>query len=249
MIHTVRSLFNELKNLVYPGRCAVCKVGVDQGKAFCPGCDNSLSGLETRPQCLKCGAPLAEELSSCQRCRGRGYRLFDRVIRVSTFENPYAELIRRFKYYHGWGLGELLAERAHQLQRVRGLLETTDILVPVPLHPWRQMIRGFNQAQVFASRIGRLSGLPVHEVVIRVQNTPQQALLSGRERVRNVRGVFELIGPRQVQNRRVVIIDDVFTSASTLKEVARVISRACPISISVLAIAAADPKGHGFQVA
>lgn len=248
MIHTIRSFFHELKNLVYPGRCTVCKVGVDQGQAFCSGCEKSLSELETRPQCLKCGAPVAEDLSPCQRCSGRGYRLFDRMIRVSTFENPYAELIRRFKYYHGWGIGELLAERAHRLQRVRGLLEISDVLVPVPLHPWRQTIRGFNQARIFADRIGGLSGLPVCEAVIRVQNTPQQALLSARERVRNVRGVFEIIRPQQVQHRRVVIVDDVFTSASTLKEVARVIRRACPCSISVLTIAAADPKGQSFRV-
>lgn len=248
MIRPIRSLFNELRNLVYPGRCVVCKVGVDQGQVFCPDCDNSLSGLEKRAQCLKCGAPLAEELSPCQRCSGRGYRLFDQVVRLSTFESPYAELIRRFKYYHGWGIGELLAERAHQLPRVRRLLETTDVLVPVPLHPWRQMVRGFNQAQIFAARIGRLSGLSVREVVIRIQNTPQQALLAARERVRNIRGAFEMIRPHQVQNRRVVIVDDVFTSASTLKEVARVIRRACPVSISVLTIAVADPKGRDFGV-
>lgn len=242
----VQFFWNELKNLVYPGRCGVCKIGVDQGQAFCSACDADLSGLENRPQCLKCGAPLAEELSPCQRCNGRGYRLFHRVVRLSTFENPYAELIRRFKYYHGWGLGELLAERAYQLPRVRNLLETTDVLVPVPLHPWRQMVRGFNQALVFASRIGHLGGVPVRQPIIRVQNTPQQALLSARERVRNVRGAFEMIRPGQVQNRRVVIVDDVFTSASTLKEVARVIRRACPVSISVLTMAISDPKGRDF---
>jgi ComF family protein len=169
------------------------------------------------------------------------------MVRLSVFESPFAELITRFKYYHGWSIGELLAERAVKVPRVRAVLDESDVLVPVPLHPTRQVVRGFNQARVFADRVGALAGVKVASPVIRVQRTPQQALLHARERVKNVRGAFAVVSDRRIKGKRVTLVDDVFTSASTLKEVARVIQAAQPAGINVLTIAAADPKGRAFE--
>lgn len=247
MFSAIRTFSRDLIDLAYPGRCAACGVAVDRGHRLCRDCDYAMSLLELRPQCLKCGAPVAHDQAPCQRCEGRGYRLFDSMVRMSVFESPFAELITRFKYYHGWSIGELLAERAVRLPRVRRLLDETDVLVPVPLHPTRHVARGFNQARVFADRVGALSGVKVASPVIRVQRTPQQALLQARQRIKNVRGAFVLICPRKIKDNRVTLVDDVFTSASTLKEVARIVRPAGPASVHVLTIAAADPKGHAFE--
>ncbi len=196
---------------------------------------------------MECGAPVAFDDAPCQRCDGRGYRVFERIVRLSIFESPVSDLVKRFKYYHGWPIGELLARRAAQLDRVRYLLEETDVLVPVPLHPLRQMVRGFNQAQVFSAALGRLSGTPVASPAIRVRNTPHQTFHHRTERRRNVRHAFALTSGRRIAGKRVTLVDDVFTTASTLKELANTLKPARPISINVLTIAMADPKNYRFE--
>ena len=243
----IHDIARDLLDLAYPGRCVACGVAVDLGNRFCGDCDYQLVLMEQRPQCMECGAPVAFDDAACQRCDGRGYRLFDRMVRLSIFESPVRELVTRFKYYHGWPIGELLADRAMRLKRVQHLMEETDLLVPVPLHPLRQMVRGFNQAQVFASTVGKLAGKRVACPAIRVRNTKHQTFHHKSERRRNVRDAFALISPRLVTGKRVTLVDDVFTTASTLKELASTLKPAGPMSINVLTIAMADPKNYRFE--
>ncbi|HEY0008179.1 MAG TPA: hypothetical protein VGB55_05620, partial [Tepidisphaeraceae bacterium] len=106
--------------------------------------------------------------------------MFDSVVRLAIFDDPLKRLIHRLKFYHGWSIGELLADRAIAVPRVRELLARTDALVPVPLHPWRQITRGFNQADVIAQRLGRLSKRPVRRAAIRLRATEAQTLQTSR---------------------------------------------------------------------
>lgn len=247
MLAAIKSFTADVLDLAYPGRCVACGVAVDHGHRFCSDCDYTLKLLEYRPQCMLCGAPVAFEDAPCQRCNGRGYRLFDRIVRLSVFESPVRELVTRFKYYHGWPIGELFAQRAFGLDRVRFLLQETDLLVPVPLHPWRQVVRGFNQADVFATGLAKLAKVKVARPAIRVFSTAHQTHLHARERHRNVRGAFALLDPQKIKNKRLTIVDDVFTTASTLKEFANTLRQASPTAINVLTIAMADPKNHAFE--
>lgn len=248
MLGVVRDLCRDLVDLIFPGKCAACGVAVDRGHRFCADCDYALILMETREQCLACGAPIAFGGAVCQRCEGRGYRLFDRVVRLAIFDSPVRELVTRFKYYHGWSIGQLFADRAMRVDRVRALLDETDVLVPVPLHPWRQIVRGFNQADVFAHRIAQHAGLPIAHPAIRTRMTGHQSQIHSRaHRAKNLRQAFALVLPAAIRDKRVTLVDDVFTTGSTLKNLAQALQPANPASISVLTIAMADPKGHSFE--
>lgn len=247
MLGTVTNWLHDLMNLLTPGKCAACGVHVDNGHSFCTSCDYALSLLEQRPQCMRCGTPVAVENSPCQRCEGRGYRLFGTVVRLGVHEPPLRDLVVRYKFYHGWPIGELMGDRAMRLERVRSLLHETDVLVPVPLHPLRQIARGFNQAEVFARRIGSLSGTPVARPAIRVRATAAQSLKSKADRIRNLRSAFALVSGESIADKRVTIVDDVLTTASTVKSLARVLRAARPAGINVLTIAIADPTGRRFE--
>lgn len=248
MLTFLRRLPRDLADLVLPGTCVVCHAHTPHSShRFCKVCDGRLRALEDRPQCPDCGAPVAVERSPCQRCGGRGYRFFERVVNLGVFADPLSDLIHRLKFSHGWTIGALLADRAYRLPRVRNLVQEADVLVPIPLHWRRHIVRGFDQAQVFSRRLSQLSGKPIARPIVRVRATPAQSLQKRADRMRNVRNAFGLVSPARVEGRHVVIIDDVMTTGSTIKSFARVLRQARPHSMSVLTIALADPKGHAFE--
>lgn len=247
VLATLRQNLGKAVDLLLPGRCVACRYATGDGR-FCAACDAALAQLERRPQCDACGAPLAADSMPCQRCLGRGYRLFEQVINNGVYAPPLRQLIHRLKFYHSWTIGELLADRAMVRPRVRMLLEKADVLVPVPLHGWRHVTRGFNQADVIAKHLARRCGAKVRHPAIRVRGTAAQTLVTSRAaRAENMKNAFALVRPRGLAGKRVVLIDDVMTTGITLKALARVLQPALPESISVFTLALADPRGHSFE--
>ena len=114
----------------------------------------------------------------------------------------------------------------------------TDVLVPVPLHPRRERERGYNQAALLADVIGRSSGLDVARGLERTRPTLPQARLSGSERRSNILGAFSL-GRDDVAGERVVLVDDVCTTAATLEECAGILRQAGAVRVSALVFARA----------
>jgi ComF family protein len=139
-------------------------------------------------------------------------------------------IIQAFKYRGHQTLAVPLAARLADHPHLR--LEAVDLIVPVPLHPWRRLTRGFNQAE----RIARHLGLPVAHVLVRRQWTTSQAGLDAEARSRNVRGAFTIApratgtGRRSLRGRlakaRVLLVDDVVTTGATLSACARVLREA-----------------------
>lgn len=129
------------------------------------------------------------------------------------------------------------------------ILAEADLLVPVPLHPWRLFLRRYNQAALLAHALGRECGLPVDACALkRLRRTASQGAFdhTGRGRAgraRNVRGAFSVAAPESVVGRRVVLIDDVLTTGATLGECARVLLAAEAQSVDVLTLARVPRPG------
>jgi ComF family protein len=153
------------------------------------------------------------------------------------------------KYRRRWRLADELAERLLAEERVRRLLDECDVLVPVPLHWARHIGRGYNQADVLASALARRVKRRVVRPASRIRHTPRQTGMHSRTvREENVRGAFALKHPAQIAGKRVVIVDDVMTTAATLQTLGRVLKPAHPAAMSALVLAVADPRGQDFQV-
>jgi ComF family protein len=243
----VKRFRDDLLETLYPPCCVVCRAGIVSGR-FCDACEFDLREAEGRPQCRRCAAPVAASDLPCQRCGGQGYRLFESVVRLAVFEPPLAGLIHRLKFYHSWTLAEVLAERALELDRMQAVLKRTDVLVPVPLHAWRQTVRGFNQADVIAMRLRAATGLSVARVLLRHKRTAAQSQQTSRAaRFRNMRDAFVCVAPDSVAGRRVLLIDDVITTGATLRAAAQAMESAKPAAINVFTLAAVDPKGAAFE--
>jgi predicted amidophosphoribosyltransferase len=107
---------------------------------------------------------------------------------------------------------------------------------------------GYNQAELIARRLGRRCGIPVVQPLIRLKNTANQTHLTSRKaRIDNLRDAFALDRPGVVKGRRVALVDDVLTTGATARSAGRLLLPEKPKSVSLIVLAVADPKGHGFE--
>lgn len=192
--------------------------------------------------------PLAQHNAPCPYCRGRGLRPFNHIVRLGIYNEPLKDLIHHMKYHNRWALAEHLARRFATTDRLKHLITKESVLVPVPLHFVRQMLRGYNQADIIARALRREFKCALAHPAKRIRDTATQAQIHAlADRDANVKGAFALTRPRAIAGKHVIVVDDVMTSGSTLRSFARTLLAANPASISAVVVAIADPKHRGFQ--
>lgn len=201
----VRAVLDFAVDVVYPKRCAGCD---RRGVWLCPDCDGALPRY-SRPWCPHCGVP--ESYARCA-CPSLPEQLA-MVRSVGPFAGWLREAIHRLKYHGEWAraddLGGLLADAIVDLPRC-------DLVLPVPLHPSRRKLRGFNQSALLAEAIGRSHSLAVGNVLIRTRRTHAQVDLHAAARATNVAGAFAVAGNVALTGKSVLIVDDVITTGATL---------------------------------
>lgn len=253
--------------LLYPRKCALCETALDEvyashgvglgdaeraRQALCERCETFLRPLE-RPFCEICSEPLggleteATSTRQCENCREIRWRL-DGAVCALRGTTGALELVHAFKYGRQAHLAPLLGwllRDAGGDARLQG--REFEALVPVPLHPIRRRQRGFNQAHLLAEQLRLRFGprpLPVREILRRVRDTGSQTRLSRAGRQRNLRGAFELrrAWRSRVAGRSFLLVDDVFTTGSTLDECARVLKQAGAAEVWAVALVRAGRR-------
>jgi len=151
------------------------------------------------------------------------------------YEGVLEQLIRLYKYRRRATMARPLGDLALVWM---DRLPTVDLVMPVPLHPSRLREREFNQALLLANRIARRLDLPLsYEHLLRVRETRPQTELDRTERAANVRRAFAVRRPAFLEGRRVLLVDDVFTTGATVNECAKSLRRAGVASVWVLTLA------------
>ncbi len=219
-----------LLDLLFPPRCPGCG---RVGDLFCQNCRTQVEWIPPAV-CDRCGRPTAHA-GLCDDCRGRSSSL-DGIVAAVVFAGPLREAIHSLKYGNNRALAGALADYMTTAWRRHN--HTVDCIVPVPLHVSRQAERGYNQAALLAQAIGPALGLPVNEkLVARHKATRQQALLSTAERRANVKDAFSCQGT--ATGLRIVLVDDVCTTGSTLESCATALRAAGAANIWALTLARA----------
>jgi ComF family protein len=150
------------------------------------------------------------------------------------------EAIHAFKYGKRASLSHPLAALARQAFFRFWDTDTIDLLVPVPLHLKRLRERGFNQAHLLIRRWAKLDQIPSDGLVLsRTRWTEPQTALSPKERQKNIKGAFAVENPEKIKGQRIVLVDDVYTTGSTVNECARVLMAAGAETVDVLILARA----------
>ena len=211
-------------NIVYPRKCAVCnRILADQNSLCCPECSRVFRTVDT-DYCLKCGKPVKPEEEYCTDCRGR-HRNFDRGRSVFVYDDRMRRSLVRYKYYGNREYGRYFAREicSHLQGEIRRW--NPDLILPVPLTPAKLRMRGFNQAEDLAEKIGDIMKIPVGAgVLCKSHDTKSQKKLDAKERRRNLKDAFEVTQP--LNGLGILVIDDVYTTGSTMEAVSECLRKA-----------------------
>ena len=218
-------LLGGIASLLYPPICTICSASVGVREYLCADCDAKLSRI-VPPFCAKCSEPFDGAITTTFSCANCAHRVmhFDAAVSAYRSRGITRHVILNFKYGKQIHLRHLVAKwliAAFDDPRLRD--RRFDAIVPVPLHPARQRERGFNQAALLAERLEPHLGVSVRPVLQRVRFTTTQTAFDRSERIQNLRDAFRLRKKADVRNWRVLLIDDVLTTGSTLREGARVL--------------------------
>ncbi|MFH7320640.1 double zinc ribbon domain-containing protein [Desulfurivibrio sp. D14AmB] len=227
-------------DLLYPPRCLGCQVPLPHSlpPLFCADCLGQIYLLAS-PLCSRCGLPLPGGSGPdhhCGACLRKPPR-FQRARAAVFYDPPMARAIQAWKYGGELAGMATFATLAHHAPAV-AQLAASDYILPVPLHRRRLRQRGFNQALLLARAIFPRDQSKIRaDLLLRQRWTEPQTGMDGSQRRLNLRGAFTLRQPVKVKNRRILLVDDVLTTGSTVNECAKVLTAAGAAAIEVLTLA------------
>lgn len=221
----MKMMLEYIKKYLWPEVCPFC--GKVYREGICPACRKKLEQLIVKePKCMKCGKPVSKkEQEYCRDCM-HTYHYYDRGIGLWLHKKPVSISIYQFKYHNQRAFGKYYAK---EMMTHYGMLLrrwNPDLIIPIPLHIRRKRKRGYNQAMLVASELGKLLGVPVEEKAVkRIRYTDPQKKLDNKRRKANLKHAFR--AEKSVKGvKRVLLIDDIYTTGNTIDAVSKVLKDA-----------------------
>lgn len=232
------SIWENIKNTLFPEySCYICGIELQHPKDhICENCKKELIKQEGNV-CLVCGDMIPEPNQYCDICKKEA-RLFDMARSCYKYNEASSRLVMGLKYSKQKFLVPFMAKE--MLLKLEEFGAMPDIIIPVPLSDKRQKERGFNQSELLAYELADLLDRPNlvnTNIIKRSQDRIPQAKLSGEERRKNLIGAFTIVDKTKLTNKVVLIVDDVFTTGSTVSEISRMLLKLKPKAILVLTFA------------
>jgi len=238
---SVPGFLRQAVRFLLPVECAVCGSPLtdDPIPHFCTGCWGTIASLP-HSRCARCARPFASPVATayspnhvCQSCAERPPS-YSKAWTLYPYLSPLQDAICLFKYR---GKVALAAPLARLMIDRLPPLDSVDLIMPVPLHVQRLREREFNQSLLLADRIGAHLDTPVSFAnLIRIAPSPAQTTLSRKGRLKNLRGAFALRDPGSIAGKRILLIDDVFTTGTTVNECAKTLRKAGSGNVFVLTL-------------
>lgn len=232
-----------LAELLFPTLCLTCgRILLERGEhSFCSECRSGIR-LIASPLCPVCGIPYPVEEGPDHRCGDciLSKRHVGAARSLGIYESVLLNAIHAFKYGGNLTLGERLGRMMADHPYPAFRIEDYSLIVPVPLHPRRLRKRGFNQSVILSRQISKRRGIAMDfRAVRRIIDTESQAGLKKEERQSNIKKAFDVPDPERVRGRRILLVDDVYTTGSTLAECARILLKGGADEVGALTLARA----------
>lgn len=211
-------IIKRILKLIYPETCVfcgkVCKTGI------CNTCVEQITYVE-EPCCKRCGKPVRyEEQEYCHDCEGHTFA-YEQGKSVWLHKGLVKQSIYRFKYHNKRVYASVYAREMLRLYEEQIKSWKPQVLIPVPLHWRRRQQRGYNQAMILAREVSKRTGIPFSEKIVRRRRcTSPQKRLNKKQRSRNLQDAFE-VTEHLGKIKSVLIIDDIYTTGSTIDSIAR----------------------------
>jgi ComF family protein len=221
---------------IFPGHCVLCGLFC-RGQRLCRDCHSELPRI-TSP-CHSCALPgVLSEARLCGRCL-KLPPMWSDAMAALIYQYPINHLVRDFKFKRSLAAGQLLADEMTTILP-RFQASRPDLILPVPLHFTRRLKRGFNQAEFLARQVAKKGEIPFETRILRrIKRTGAQSGLSRKERKTNIKGAFDC---KSLQGLKIVLVDDVLTTGTTLTECCKAVKAAGAVSVSVWVAARVPPS-------
>ncbi len=211
-----KKIILSLIDILMPGRCYICGQIIEGKSSLCPECYKKITFL-SHQCCPVCGKPYLfpqEKEAICQNCLKEKPKL-KRFRAVFTYDTYSRELILPFKHADRTDMAPFFSKL--MFQTGQELIDDCDIIIPVPLHPRRLLKRKYNQAALLAQGIASLCQKKMlSNTLLRVINTKPQGHDNRRQRIKNVKNAFLVKKEKDVYGKKILLIDDVYTTGATL---------------------------------
>ena len=234
--HLLRDIFETAVVFLYPAKCRVCEISLEVTSLpyICANCWHDIQFLEP-PWCDICGTPNVNGL--CDECAISPPR-YGKLRSIAFYQTTLQQAIHLFKFEEK----KVFAQHLIQLINAHIPMDCTigeyDFILPIPIHKKRLRKRGFNQATLLAKGVAQMEGVPLLTgTLVRHRHTAAQSSLGMDARQQNIIGAFEIRNSDVIYNRRILIIDDVFTTGATIREAVNELWKAHPAEIDVLTLA------------
>lgn len=223
----IKGIIAPLLGVLYPKRCVACDkvlLKIEKEMGFCASCSTKVK-LVGPVVCMKCGTPIADEREEfCKDCK-KSSRAFIQNKAIYQYTGDMKDAMYRFKYGNRRCYAKTFA--AHGLHYYGSWIREKGIeaIVPVPMYKPKEKSRGYNQATVFAQALSEVTGIPVADgIVQREKETEAMKQLNALKRKKNLLKAFSL-QKNDVQFRKVLLVDDIYTTGTTMDEVAKVLKQ------------------------
>ena len=211
-----------LLDLFYPPRCPFCDGLLMPGEDLCADCGGGHRTVK-EPVCKRCGKPMEEEREEfCGDC-ARKRHAYRQGKAVFVYRDSVRQSMYRFKYGNRREYAAFYAKEAARLYGAWVAGCGIEVIVPIPMYAGKKRKRGYNQAEVFARAFGKELNLPIDSrIVRRIRDTIPQKELNDRQRRKNLKNAFQLCKD-VVQYTQILLVDDIYTTGSTVDAVAEVL--------------------------
>lgn len=221
---------------LFPAKCRVCETFLEVTSVpyICADCWHDIQFLEP-PWCDICGTPDVTGL--CDEC-ATDPPPYGKLRSIAFYQTTLQDAIHLFKFEKKQVFAPHLIRLINAHIPIDCCIADYDFILPVPIHKKRLRERGFNQATLLAKGVAQTEGVPVlTDALVRHRHTVAQSSLGMEARQNNIIGAFEILNPEVIRDKRILIVDDVFTTGATVREAVNELWKADPVEVDVLTLA------------
>lgn len=232
-----KTVLHTVLDLIVPPLCPICKKHVLSTHGLCAECFKQIHFI-SRPYCEICGKPFEFDIPEETRCGAccKKNPIFTKARSAFLYDSFSAKLILPFKHSDHLELTPLLTNLLYRAGT--DLFKETDLIIGVPLHRFRYIKRKYNQADILAKALAKKTTIPYHpHILIRKRATVSQGHMKSTERKLNVAGAFTIKNKDAIQDKNILLIDDVFTTGATLNECTKTLLKNGAAKVFVLTLA------------